>query len=95
MAYGVRYYPAWDWVIAASTYEDELLSGIPVLESIQDKALRVIIGLGLAAVIIAIVCFGRVGRNLSHQLGSLVATAQCMASGDMDRAAAIMKKENS
>ena len=86
----ITYYEPWDWVIGASCYEDELLSGVGRIGAFGRLTLWILALTGIAATVMAAVVFRRFSNQLTDRIVRLTRAAGAMALGDIRAAREIV-----
>jgi putative methionine-R-sulfoxide reductase with GAF domain len=89
----ISYYAPWHWVIAASTYEDELQTYRSRLQAGQSQMIRVASIVGLAiALMVGFLSF-LIARSISRPVSHLADVASEITSGNLDVTAAVEQQD--
>jgi putative methionine-R-sulfoxide reductase with GAF domain len=89
----IAYYEPWHWVIAASTYEDELESYRGILQGGQQRMITMSGAIGLAVALVMSFLSILMAGSISRPVGYLANVATQIAGGNLDVAAKVEQQD--
>lgn len=81
----LAYYEPWDWVIGASTYEDELQHYRETLQAGQTRMLVTAAGTSMAIALIVGFLGLTMARSLTRPMNTLTRAAEALATGELEQ----------
>ncbi len=89
----IAYYAPWHWVIAASTYEDELMTYRNILEGGQSRMIVTSSVIGLAIALVMGFLSILIARSISRPVDHLVSVATQITAGNLDVTAKVEQQD--
>jgi putative methionine-R-sulfoxide reductase with GAF domain len=89
----IAYYAPWHWVIAASTYEDELATYRETLQAGQVRTIAISSAIGLAIALLMGFVSILIARSITRPVNHLVDVATQIAAGNLDVTAKVEQQD--
>jgi len=77
------YFPGWDWMVSASTYQDDYYDVLGQFAAGTKRLLQLLAIAGGITLVLAVIAALVLGRAIARPIGRMVAAAQQIAEGDL------------